>query len=133
MDKRGICVEWDNPERSVIRWDFYDWTWDDFHAASQHTLKLFETDKGGARTPSILNLKHSKRIPPGVFPHSRFALDLMDESDYTVIAEASGLARTLTEIFLRFNRQAREKVFIVNTLDDARTFITARTYQQGSE
>src|SRR5262245_18105076 len=113
MDKRGICVEWDNPEQSVIRWDFYDWTWDDFHAAAQQTLSMFMTCKGGARTPSILNLKDSSRIPPGVFAHSRVALDMMDGGDYTIIAEASGLARMLTEIFIRFNPKAREKVFMV--------------------
>jgi hypothetical protein len=121
--RRGICVEWDNPQKTIIRWDFYDWTWEDFHAAAQQTLDMFAAANRTKATPSILNLKHSGSVPLGAIPNSRIELDMMAEDSITVIAEASGYANTLTRLFVRLHPKARGKVFVVDTLEQARAFI----------
>jgi hypothetical protein len=95
--KRGICIVWDDADHTVIRWDFYDWTWDDFHAAAQQVEAMFTAANKPFYIPSILNLKHSGRIPIGAFPHFSVAIDMMETDGWTVIAEASGFARTLAK------------------------------------
>jgi hypothetical protein len=131
QEQRGICVEWDNTEHTIIRWDFYVWTYADFHDAIQITFQMFAAAKLATHPPSILNLTHSARIPLGAFLHSRVALQLMDQQSYTVVAGASGFARQITEMFINFNPTARSKVFIADTLEEARLFISRR--QNGLE
>jgi hypothetical protein len=117
---------WDDADHTVIRWDFYDWTWDDFHAAAQQVEAMFTAANKPFYIPSILNLKHSGRIPIGAFPHFSVAIDMMETDGWTVIAEASGFARTLAKVFMTFNPAAREKVYFAETLEDARRLIKQR-------
>ncbi len=131
-DKPGICVQWDNPDQSAIRWDFYDWTWDDFHAAAQQVQQLFESAYTGTYIPSILHLKNSGPLPPGAFSHFRSVMGMMETDGWTVVAGASGYAVRLTKIFVRLHPQARSKVFFVDSLAEARALIAMRQYENGS-
>lgn len=123
--KRGICVEWDNAEQTIIRWDFYVWTWDDFRAAAQQSSDMRALMKHVPNLPSILNFQHSSSIPSGALAHARTAVPKMT-ADYTVLVGASAFARRLTQLFIELNPRIRGKVFIVDTLDDARKLINDR-------
>lgn len=123
---QGICVEWDNPQKTVIRWDFGEWTWDDFHAAARLSMQMRATRDDRSDLPSILNFKNSGPIPSGALAHARTALEMMAARDYTVIAEASGRVRALTRIFIQFNEKARSKIFVAHTVEEARHLIHTR-------
>jgi hypothetical protein len=125
--QQGICVEWDNPQKTIIRWDFYDWTWEDFHAAAQTSIDLRATVNDRLHVPSILNFKNSGSLPAsGAFSHARAALEKMAARDYTVIAEASGYVRAMAHLFTQFDARAREKVLIARTVEEARILINKR-------
>jgi hypothetical protein len=129
-DKRGIYIEWDDAEQTIIRWDFYRWTWKDFHAAAMQVEAMFVAANKPFYVPSILNLKHSGSIPIGAFPHFSMAIDMMETDGWTVITEASGFARMLAVVFMRFNPKARGKVYFADTLEDARALIAQRRQRE---
>ena len=125
--KHGIHVSFDNPDKTALRWDFaYHWTWDDFYASLQTGLGMRATVKEIPCVPIILNFKDSGPIPMGVLPHARAALEMMDPRDYLIVANGSGFTRSLVEVVRTLNPTAREKMMLVDTLEDARLMIVER-------
>lgn len=124
--RKGICVEWDNADHTIIRWDFYLWTWEDFHAAVAKGETLFTSANKPFYVPTILNLTHSGSVPIGAFFHFDSAIVMMETDGWTVLVGASGFAHLLAKAFMRFNPKARDKVNFSHTLEEARAWIAQR-------
>lgn len=121
---QSIRVSFDNPEKTAIRWDFgYRWTWDDVYVALRSWLELRTSVNEKPCVPIILNFKESGPIPMGVLPHARAALEMMDKRDYIIVTHGSGFTRSLVEVVCTLNPTAREMMFVVDTLEDARQLI----------
>jgi hypothetical protein len=126
-----ITVVFDNPEKTIIRWDFRGrWTWDDWYAGTRRALELRATVYDTPCVPAIFDVKHSGPVPMGALPHARTAMEMMDPRDYVIIAHASGFIRSITEAFRLLNPTFREKVFLARTVAEARQMIAQREQEQ---
>jgi hypothetical protein len=128
---QGMRVEFDNPERTVIRWDFRGrWTWDDWYVNVQQVLALrFEVD-GKPVVPIILNFRHSGPLPLGALPHARATVEHMNLYDFVVVAHASGYVRSMIETFRLLNPSFQHRILMVDTLDEARALIADKMQNQ---
>jgi hypothetical protein len=123
--RSGIRVAYDNPEKSVLRWEFRGrWTWDDWYQGVQRALELRRAIYEKPCVPAIFDMKGAGPVPMGLLPHARAAAEMMDPRDYVVIAHASGFIRSVTETFRLLNPSFRDKVLLANSVEDARALIT---------
>jgi hypothetical protein len=121
---QGIRVEFDNPEQTIIRWDFKGrWMWDDWHEGASRALELRQMVIDTPVVPAIFNFKYSGPVPMGALPHIRTAGELMDPRDYVVVANGSGFIRSLVDAFCTLNPSFRDKVMLADTLEEARALI----------
>jgi hypothetical protein len=122
----AVSVQWDNPEKTVIRFD-YDahWVWDDFHhAVDQAFLMVDEIDHEVA---SILDMTHSLGMPPNAMAHAR-TLTQHQHPRIAVQVTVGGnrFVKLMTDAFVRMYGSLGGKVssYFVNTVDEARYLIT---------
>ena len=122
-----INVSFDNPEKTIIRWDFKGrWTWHDWYEATRVALELRATVDDNPCVPAIFDVKHSGKVPMGALPHARAAMEMMDPRDYVVIANPSGFIRSITEAFRALNPTFRDKVCTARSVAEAREMIARR-------
>jgi hypothetical protein len=131
-----IDVQFDNEDRSIIRWDFIGyWTWDDWHAGAQRAVELRQTTLDKPVVPAIFNLHASGPLPTPLraLPHIRAAAVMMYPDDFTVIAHPSGMVRLIAESFFKMNDSFRRRAYMVETLDDARRLIAGWTDDRAAD
>ena len=122
-----IKVSFDNPEKTIIRWDFKGrWTWDDWYDCTRIALELRATVNDNPCVPAIFDVRNSGPVPMGALPHARAAMEMMDPRDYVIIANPSGFIRSITEAFRLLNPTFRDKVCTANTVEEARAMIARR-------
>ncbi len=125
---QGIRVEFDNPEQTVIRWDFRGrWTWEDWYVSVRQVMALRQSVNDRPVVPAIINFKYSGSLPLGALPHARATGEFMDARDYAVIVNASGYVRSMIEAFRLLNPSFRERILLADTLAAARTMIEQMT------
>lgn len=130
---QGIRVEFDNPERTIILWDFRGrWTWDDWYVSVQQVMALRQSVNDRPVVPAIISFRHSGPLPLGALPHARATGDFMDPRDYVVIAHASGYVRSMIEAFRTLNPSFRDRILLADSLDEARALIEQRSAMQQS-
>jgi hypothetical protein len=66
----GISVEWDNSEKTIVRFDYSGkWTWDEFYTYVKQANELMDTVD--YRCVSIVDMSKSRYLPPGAAVHIR--------------------------------------------------------------
>lgn len=118
----GIYVEWDNEDRTVLRYTYEDfWSWDEFYSASAQARSMLETARHEVNT--IVDMRSSTVMPRGMLAQARRALDQACHSNQGLIIGV-GVNRFL-ETMYEFARQAHpdilEQINIVlaPTMEDA--------------
>lgn len=122
-----ITVKFDNPDQTVIRWDFVaNWTIEEWYASAHQSQSLRLTVVEMPICPAIFNLEQSGPVPLDILPHARVAFEMMDTRDFVVLTHTSGLVRSLTALFKRLNPVMGQSVFLANNDEEARALIEGR-------
>lgn len=123
----SIQVEFDNPEKTIIRWDFRGrWTWDAWYKSADRTLELRREVLDLPVVAAILNFERSGPVPMGLLPHARTAMEMVYPNDFIVIAGGSGYLRSLAQTFRLLNPSLRDKVLLAESVEQARQIIAER-------
>ncbi len=123
----AIIVEWDNPEKTIMRWDFEGvWTPAEADAAANRSVELRSYAMDIPRVTAILNLSRSGPVPMNILPHARIAMEMLDSRDYVIITHSSGFVRTMVNIFRTLNPKLSEKLLLTETVEDARAIIASQ-------
>lgn len=117
----GIQVVWDDPEKTILRWDFDpEWTWDDFWAAFDESVRL--GDGYTHRVDVMPNVTNTKQLPIGAL--GAFKRVDSRKPDYTrlvVVAGPDTVTSLLIKTFAQVNRIDSWRT--AKTLDEARAII----------
>ena len=125
----AIDVEWDNAEKTIMRWDFKGhWTPAEWHAAANRSVELRSTAMDIPRVTAILNLEQGGPVPMNILPHARVAMEMLDERDYVIITHGSGFVRSMVNVFRHLNPTLGEKILVTETVEDARTIIQSQGF-----
>jgi hypothetical protein len=122
----GITVVWDNDEQTIMRYDFEgQWVWSEFFAA---TAEAFTLTRSVTQTvDSISNFKPGAALPSdALFQFRRAMATAPKNRGVTVIVGGSTLIKTMVIVFGKVNRQLGERLFLADTLDQARMLISSR-------
>lgn len=116
----SITVNWDNDDKTVIRYDFADqWDWADFRAATVEAFAL--TRSVSHRVDSISNFHPGANLPPdALFQFSRIMKVAPPNRGTTVIVGGTMFINNLVTIFSKIYKPLGKKLLIASTLDEAR-------------
>ncbi len=122
-----ITVKFDNPDKTIVRWDFVGhWTIEEWYASAHQSQSMRLTVVEMPICPAIFNLEKSDPVPLDILPHARVAFEMMDKRDFVVMTHISGLVRSLTALFKRLNPEMGERVFLASNDEEARALIEGR-------
>lgn len=121
----GIKVLWDNPEHTIVRYEFGPkWTWRDLNDASDAgTAWLDSVDH---RVDFIADLSQTDHLPGDFMSHAgRIAGGSHPRRGIVVVVAASPFLRGLSNTLGRLYRKATRDLRFADTLDEAREIIAS--------
>lgn len=96
-----ITVDWDNEEKTIIRWQFLaKWTWDDYYAALQVSRQISRQES--YMLDIIVDMRDSKSLPSHLFTHAQNALQANEINVGTIVV--IGVTPLLRSAFNTFKR-----------------------------
>lgn len=120
-----IRVEWDDPEKTVLRYDFLEgWTWSDYLAAVEVSNPMMKSV--GYTIDFIANFEHSALPPLWTFAGFQRSRDYSPPNlGVIVVVGASRFVEALINlaVFTRLYKKLGQKIVVVHTLQDARAAI----------
>ena len=115
----GIRVAWANEERAVLFWHFDSfWTWDDWHAATDASVKLRKASPSQPRVVVILNVAATRVVPKNPLQHARRSLAKLDPRDVVILVGSTSL-RFLASTFRELYPAVGKSFHVVAGLDEA--------------
>lgn len=119
----GIEVVWDDPDQTIIRWNFQvNWRWADFHAAFEQSLVMGEAVQ--RRIDLIPFTGMVVGIPVGVLGEfQRLQRQFPPNTCLIVVTGGNRFTNTVIETFAHQNHIFNWRTAL--TLDEARAIIAA--------
>jgi hypothetical protein len=127
-----ITVEWDNADKTIIRWDFVGiWEWQEVYAAAEMSGRL--RNEVTHSVSVILNLEKATNMKQGALTHTKTVLSFNpDNRDLVIAAGPSAFLHSMVEIFRKMNVSMADKFLGVDSVKEARKVIAARRAENGS-
>lgn len=131
----GITVEWDNPQKTIIRFVYKGrWTWDDMAGAMEQANRLMDTVT--YRVDHIVDVRESTLLPPSVVSQAKRVLNEPHANlGLTLVVGASHYLKLMLDIVSRVYpaMMSRRKMKLVSTMEDAYAAIAAQREQHPQE
>ncbi len=118
----ALAVQWDNPEKTVIRYSYEGLLGAQDHlAANTETLKMLDSvDHPVVFISDITHLQIPRDLLNQYSQVNRLAMFTHPKSELIVVVGVSGLLEMLVQIFGSVYKQRMSKIKIVSSLDEAR-------------
>ncbi len=118
----GIRTFWDNADKTIVRLDFASWGWLDVHAAIEEFLALSATVD--YPVAALLNLREANVVPlEGALTNMQYLFHMLP--DKLALVGVKPLGKIMLNIFFSMQPSYRQRVFLAETLDEARTLLNA--------
>ena len=122
----GVTVQWDNDEKTVIRYDFTGyWDWAEFREKAQEAFAM--TRSVPHKVDTISNFLPGTSIPRNaIFQFRRIMTEAPENRGVNCIVGISHFIRTLVTIFSRIYTQLGERLMVADSLEHARSILEER-------
>ncbi len=119
----SISVAWDNPAKTVIRYDFSSkWNWYGYEMAVGKAFGMAED--AGKSVNFIFNLEQSNSFPDGAVLYLKRTLELAPSSNSVIIiAGGDSTVEATTAMFSRIYKKMDDRLMTAATLNEARTML----------
>ena len=120
----GITVTWDNPQRTVLRWEFKGWwSWYDFSVAQKQSNEMMVSVAHTVH--AIGDMTSSRFIPPNaMIEFGRAANDVPANKGVIVLVNCSFLLETMVQTFMRINQGQGIFIMTARSIVDARDMLS---------
>jgi hypothetical protein len=122
----GIQVEWDNDDKTVVRWDVSGvWTWTEFYTAQDESNRLIRSVD---HTVDIIgNLLGSAGLPANTLTAYRQGLKRSAANRGVIVfVVSSTFLKAMVATFRRINKPLANKVLAASTVEEARALLVER-------
>ncbi len=115
----SITVEWDNDEKTIIRYTYTNrWTWDEFYAAQAQQNRMQETVS--RRVNVLVDARNIQTLPDDFLTHlKRVMTERHPQTGLTVIVSSSGFLRSLFNLASRLFPSGTADTRFVSSEEDA--------------
>lgn len=122
-----VHAQWDTEEKFAVRYDFIgQWDWEEFNNAVLHTYSLMES-RLDVVIDTIANFETTRWLPSGSIQQVKRSLeDAPSNSGNIYIAQGNMFINTMARTFNKLYKDMRGRVFVVNTLEEAREAVAER-------
>ncbi len=127
-----VTVEWDNEEKTVIRFD-YDgaYTWEDVYNAMDKSNKMMETVEHSVA--HIIDVRKAGSVPPNALSHARrIEAKTHPRRSYHVTVGANTFVRVMFNTFTKLKMSVsaeRGLNYFTSSIDEARAWIAEQQAQ----
>ena len=123
----SISVQWDNPEQTIVRWDFdREWTWEMFQEAQYTSNQLIQSVRH--RVDIIGDVRRSPSLPHNpLFKYNVFQRNTPENAGLIVLIGVSGFVKSMVLLFDRVYRFRGLGITFADTLDEARAMLGAQS------
>lgn len=120
----GILVNWDNPEKTVVRWEFTGWwSWYDFSVAQKKSNEMLASVPHTVH--AIGDMSNTRFIPPNaLIEFSRAAEDVPANRGIIVLVNCSFLLETMVHTFMRISQKQGIFISTARSMKDARDMLS---------
>jgi hypothetical protein len=122
----GITIQWDNPERTVLRYEFSGmWTWDEFFSAQAYRRPMLE---GIWHTVHHLVIFLPDQQPPSTFTLHATKIDSVrfKYSGLYAIVGASSFIRVTAGVLRRMGNTMARDAYFFDTIEEAYYFLQVK-------
>jgi len=131
----GVKVQWDNTEKTIVRYIYEGrWTWDEFYAVQDELARMLETVN--YKVDIIADMRASAGSPSGSLAHARRVLTSRHpQTGITVLMGANRFVKLLVDVV----RQAYPALFeqynvrLASSIEEAYALIAAAREQRKRE
>jgi hypothetical protein len=122
----GITVQWDNDEKTVIRYDFRGyWDWAEFREKAEEAFAM--TRSVSYKVDTISNFTHGTSIPrDAMFQFQRIMTNAPTNRGVNCIIGISQFIRILVTVFSQIYTKLGERLIIADSLEHARLILKQR-------
>ena len=122
----SVTVDWDNEDKTAIRYDFEGrWDWNDFRAATTKGFAL--TRSVTQRVDTISNFYPGAKLPSdALFQFNRAMKGAPANRGVTVIVGGTAFIKNLVGIFTRVHKPLGQRLLLASSLEEARAKLTAQ-------
>ena len=115
----GVSVSWDNPDQTIIRFEFDgEWNWDELYAASDQATEML--DNSEHTVDFIMDIRRAKKIPNDLMSHAeRLASGKHPRRGLMVVVGANKLLRTLSGGIRKLFPEATQNVILAADMEEA--------------
>ena len=124
----SIVISWDNPEKTIIRWDFDGvWDWDEYGAVKVgFDAMLREVDH---TVGVIADMRHSPTLPKNAFTRFKyFTRTTPPNRGLMVFVGTNMLVRVAVETLGRAFKELSQDIAFADTVEDARLKLTVHEH-----
>lgn len=127
-----ITVQWDNIEKTVIRWVFSGiWTWDDFAAAQPTCRDLLRSVSHAVDV--IADMCDTASLPPDSFARYRqFERVTLPNRDRVVLVTTNQFIRTMAKAFNQMFPNQPTHFILTASLNEARELLMRPSRRRAS-
>jgi hypothetical protein len=123
----SIQVNWDNPEHTIIRYQFErSWTWNDFFAAVRTAKGLI--DAAPAERVGVIMEGQSRHMqfPPNMLTHFKNALrNRHQKTEIVAVVIDNAFLRVIVNSLIVLTGSSKETLQITEDLEQARAIVQA--------
>ena len=122
----GVQVCWDNPEQTILRYDFEgQWTWDEFHTAAGEAFAMTTSVPHVVDTISYFH--KGTLLPANALYHFRQVMvNAPPNRGLNAIVGGTNLVRTTVYLFMKIYVILARRLLLCGSLEDARSVLTRR-------
>jgi hypothetical protein len=112
-----ITVEWDNPQKTIIRQTHLGtWTWEEYYAAADQTLVMLNSVD--YQIHLMIDMQQSSMLPSGALSHAAIAERDHRNNGKVFLVGANRLVQSLYKVALVIRPRAAERLVLVNTVEE---------------
>lgn len=126
-----VRVAWDNPEQTIIRYEFdQGWTWDAYYAAAKIGDTLIDNASHSNPVGAILWMPNPT-LPPNVLRGAYGGMRTRHpRAKIVVIVTTNPFVRALHNVVVTGYKTLRDEFLRANTLEEARTLLNEQMGKQ---
>jgi hypothetical protein len=126
-----ISVQWDNPDKTLLRWNFEGkWTWDDYYAAMEQNNALLDSIQ--SKADLLIDMQQTNIVAAGFTSQFRRISQFHPKAGFAIIVLNSRFIEIMLNMLMNFQPAMRHQVIVTDSIEKGFQIWNERQANQSS-